>query len=175
MRHYRSRRMKKQEMPDLDITAFMNLMVILVPFLLITAVFSRITILQLNLPSANTNPVANPIKELQLEVIIRKDSLEIGDRNVGVLNRLEKIQGHYDLVSLSRLIATYKNNFPQKSDVTILSEANTDYDTLVQVMDRLRMTEVLQENEKIQIELFPNISLGDAPALVKVESNGATK
>ena len=38
---------------ELNITAFMNLMVILVPFLLITAVFSRITVLELNLPALN--------------------------------------------------------------------------------------------------------------------------
>jgi len=36
--------------PELEITTFLNLMVVLVPFLLITAVFSRITILQLKLP-----------------------------------------------------------------------------------------------------------------------------
>ncbi|HED18649.1 MAG TPA: biopolymer transporter ExbD, partial [Gammaproteobacteria bacterium] len=40
--------------PELDITAFMNLMVILVPFLLISAVFSRITILELDLPAPGT-------------------------------------------------------------------------------------------------------------------------
>ncbi len=36
--------------PTLNITAFMNLMVVLTPFLLITAVFSRMAILELNLP-----------------------------------------------------------------------------------------------------------------------------
>ena len=35
---------------DLDITPFMNLMIVLVPVLLISMVFSHITILQLNLP-----------------------------------------------------------------------------------------------------------------------------
>jgi biopolymer transport protein ExbD len=38
---------------ELNITAFMNLMVILVPFLLITAVFSRLAILELNLPGCS--------------------------------------------------------------------------------------------------------------------------
>lgn len=37
---------------ELNITAFMNLMVILVPFLLMTAVFTHLTILELNLPKA---------------------------------------------------------------------------------------------------------------------------
>ncbi|MEM7805474.1 MAG: biopolymer transporter ExbD, partial [Pseudomonadota bacterium] len=42
------------EATELNITAFMNLMVILVPFLLITAVFSRLAILELNLPGASS-------------------------------------------------------------------------------------------------------------------------
>lgn len=45
------RRKRMQETVELNITAFMNLMVILVPFLLITAVFSRMTVLELNLPA----------------------------------------------------------------------------------------------------------------------------
>ena len=41
---------RKHPAAELNITAFMNLMVVLVPFLLMTAVFSHITILDLNLP-----------------------------------------------------------------------------------------------------------------------------
>ena len=52
MRSRFRRRRRSQDPGDINITAFMNLMVILVPFLLITAVFSRITILELNLPTA---------------------------------------------------------------------------------------------------------------------------
>ena len=52
----RGGRRQQQEAAELNITAFMNLMVILVPFLLITAVFSRLAILQLNLPGSSTEP-----------------------------------------------------------------------------------------------------------------------
>ncbi|MEZ5566521.1 MAG: hypothetical protein R3F24_13915 [Gammaproteobacteria bacterium] len=45
------RRRRNTETPGLEITAFMNLMVVLVPFLLITAVFSRLAIIELNLPA----------------------------------------------------------------------------------------------------------------------------
>lgn len=173
MKHYRSRRRRSGDPTELDITALMNLMVILVPFLLINAVFSRVAILQLNLPGASTG-AANQIKELQLEVIIRKDSLEVGDRNVGVLNRLEKRDGEYNLNALTKVIKEIKNNFPQKTDVTILAEANTDYDTLIQVMDRLRVTEMQQDGEWVNVELFPNISLGDAPVLEKSTPPGPT-
>ncbi|WP_455199249.1 ExbD/TolR family protein, partial [Kaarinaea lacus] len=63
-----------RETPELNITAFMNLMVVLVPFLLISAVFSQMTILDLNLPSDNQpNQNKNQKKELNFEVIVRKD------------------------------------------------------------------------------------------------------
>ena len=46
----RRRRLRKQG-AHLEITAFINLIVVLVPFLLSTAVFSRLAVLDLNLPA----------------------------------------------------------------------------------------------------------------------------
>jgi biopolymer transport protein ExbD len=51
MKSRRLRTRRSKDPADLDITAFMNLMVVLVPFLLITAVFSRLAVLELNLPA----------------------------------------------------------------------------------------------------------------------------
>ena len=82
----RSRRGSRNvETAELNITAFMNLMVILVPFLLITAVFSRLAILELNLPGSSTEPADPQELTFQLEVIVRNYSIEVGDRNVGAL------------------------------------------------------------------------------------------
>ena len=79
----RSRIRRQHEPAELDITSFMNLMVILVPFLLITAVFSRMAILELNLPTADA-VVHEQQPEFALEVIVRAEHIEIGDRNAGV-------------------------------------------------------------------------------------------
>ncbi|MCS6946778.1 MAG: biopolymer transporter ExbD, partial [Steroidobacteraceae bacterium] len=70
------RRHRRKEAEDMNITAFMNLMVILVPFLLVTAVFSRLTILQLNLPG-EAQPTTETTDELKLEVIVRKDQIQV--------------------------------------------------------------------------------------------------
>ena len=51
-------------------TTFMNLMVVLVPFLLITAVFSRITIVELDLPSAQSAAPSTPT--FRVEVVVRE-------------------------------------------------------------------------------------------------------
>ena len=48
--HYKRR--TKSDAHEIDVTTFLNLMVVLVPFLLITAVFSRLTIVELDLPSS---------------------------------------------------------------------------------------------------------------------------
>jgi biopolymer transport protein ExbD len=148
---------------EMNITAFMNLMVILVPFLLITAVFSRVTILELNLPpsaSAKTKPEV----ELQLEITIRDDALIVGERHTGVIQRIAKDSKGYDYTALSKVLQRIKSRFPDKQNATILSEPDTAYETLVQVMDAVRLAEVVQQGALTKVELFPDISIGDAPS-----------
>ncbi|HSG58841.1 MAG TPA: biopolymer transporter ExbD [Woeseiaceae bacterium] len=154
------------ETAELNITAFMNLMVILVPFLLITAVFSRLAILELNLPGSSTEPADPQEQAFQLEVIIREDKLEVGDRNQGLLGVYPNTdQGEYDYDALSAKLRQLKTRYPQKTDASILLESDIAYDTLVQVMDRVRVEEEVTDDSIRRNDLFPNISIGDAPVL----------
>jgi len=157
----RSRRIKKRAV-ELDITAFMNLIVVLVPFLLSSTVFSRLAILELNLPAAASGP-ASAKQDLQLEVIIRSNALEVADRNRGLIRRIENNADGYDYAALSAVMRQVKASFPDKVDATILSERNTSYNTLVQVMDAVRVAKVFQANSVASVELFPALSIGDAP------------
>ncbi len=163
----RSRRGSRRNVDtaELNITAFMNLMVILVPFLLITAVFSRLAILELNLPGSSTEP-ANP-QELvfQLEVIVREGRIEVGDRNIGALGIYPNTPQGYDYEALSAKLSAIKKSYPDKTDAAILLESNIAYDTLVQVMDRVRIEERVEGQRIRRIDLFPDISIGDAPVV----------
>ncbi len=151
---------------ELNITAFMNLMVILVPFLLITAVFSRLAILQLNLPGSSTEPVEPQEQTFQLEVIVRQDKIEVGDRNQGLLGIYPNSDdGEYDYDALSVKLSELKDRYPSKTDAAILLESDIVYDTLVQVMDRVRLEEEIQDESIVRSDLFPDISIGDAPVL----------
>ena len=162
MRRRLHRRSGSSELPEINITAFMNLMVILVPFLLITAVFSRITILELNLPAAATQPQQDK-QALQLEIIVRKDSIEVGDLAGGLLKRIDITSSGHDLQQLSGLLQAVKARFPDKLDATLLLEADVPYETVVAVMDKVRAASVVQAGSVLQAELFPEISIGDAP------------
>jgi biopolymer transport protein ExbD len=163
MRSRRGSRRSNVDTAELNITAFMNLMVILVPFLLITAVFSRLAILELNLPGSSTEP-ANP-QELvfQLEVIVREGRIEVGDRNIGALGIYPNTADGYDYEALSAKLSEIKQSYPEKTEAAILLESNIAYDTLVQVMDRVRIQEKIEGQRILRSDLFPDISIGDAP------------
>ncbi len=158
------RKHRQHDAAELNITAFMNLMVILVPFLLITAVFSRLAILELNLPSSGEQLADDEPLTMQLEVIVRDDRIEIGERNGGLLTRLPSQEEGYDYPGLTEYLKRVKATFPDKLDATILLEPEVPYDVLVQVMDAVRIFEAEEEGgELVQAELFPEISIGDAP------------
>jgi biopolymer transport protein ExbD len=165
MNNMRERR--RRETAELNITAFMNLMVILVPFLLITAVFSQVAILELNLPSS-TDQLDTPEPEtMQLEVIIREDRVEVGERSAGLLTQIPVTESGYDYAALATYLKQVKARFPDKIDATILLESDVSYDVLVQVMDVVRVYEAESGGEPVQAELFPQISIGDAPVLAR--------
>ncbi len=161
----RRRNRHTPETAELNITAFMNLMVILVPFLLMTAVFSRLAILELTLPGSSTEPADPQELVFQLEIIVREGQIEVGDRNVGALGVYPRDVGGYDYEALTAKLTEIKNSYPEKTEASILLEADIAYDTLVQVMDRVREVETVVDNVIVRTDLFPDISIGDAPII----------
>lgn len=167
--HYRR---KDKEVPELDITTFLNLMVVLIPFLLISAVFSRVTVLELDVPSGGGGAQVKP--KLVLEVIVRKRGLEIGNGK-GVVASMKKVDGKYDIPTLSKYLQKIKKNYPDKTDAVVLMEPNLEYEYLVLVMDAVRSAEKIPVSNVLldmeikpnappeKIVLFTNISVGDAP------------
>ena len=167
IRSRRGGRHHRHDAAELNITAFMNLMVILVPFLLITAVFSRLAILELNLPGSSSEPVEPQDQTFQLEIIVRQDKIEVGDRNQGLLGIYPNGEGGYDYAALADKLLELKERYPTKTDASILLEQDIAYDTLVQVMDTVRVAQEIDEDKGVidRSDLFPNISIGDAPVL----------
>jgi len=154
-----------RDVPELDITAFLNLMVVLVPFLLLSAVFSHLAILELNLPpdSQQQADKNKPKKERNFEVIVRKDAMVVADTLGGVIKRIELKDGKQDFKALSDLLIAIKLKFPKKQNISLLLEPEIPYDTLVQVMDTVREVKVLEAASVVRKELFPQIAIGDAP------------
>jgi biopolymer transport protein ExbD len=153
---------KQHEPPELDITTFLNLMVVLIPFLLISAVFSRITIMELSVPIGSGGASNKP--NFTIEVIIRNLGLEIADGS-SVVAAIPKKGDQHDMKKLSELLVRLKTQYPEKEDATVLMEPKIEYDYLIQVMDAVRSTEIRTPGSGAtqNMVLFPNISIGDAP------------
>jgi biopolymer transport protein ExbD len=148
---------------ELLLVPMIDIFTVLVTFLLMTAVFSRTVILELKLPPANAE-FTPPPPGLQLEVVVRKDALVVDDRNSGNLATFPNVASGYDYDALSHYLQQVKSKFPDKTDATVLLEPDVPYDVVVQVMDRMRVLEVNAGLDIVQYELFPDVSLGDAPA-----------
>jgi biopolymer transport protein ExbD len=155
------RRMRKPA--ELLLVPMIDIFTVLVTFLLMTAVFSRTVVLQLNLPASQTE-FKDPPPGLQLEVMVRKDQLLVADRNTGPLHAVPNTPAGPDYDGLTEYLKFVKTKFPEKTDASILLEPDTAYDKLVQVMDHVRVFETGEGANVIQAELFPDISIGDAPA-----------
>ncbi|WP_444916756.1 ExbD/TolR family protein [Microbulbifer sp. JMSA003] len=169
----RRRHGRDKEAPELDITAFLNLMVVLVPFLLVSAVFSRVTILELNMPSgAGGGAPDDPT--VTVEVVVREQAVEISDGEK-VIARFPNLnidgEGEnapietpvladteqteilavlptaevYDLKKLTQFLLEVKASYPEKTDSIILMEPTIAYEHLVGIMDTVRGAEVRVE------------------------------
>jgi biopolymer transport protein ExbD len=164
-RSYQTRKLERHNRrpAELLLVPMIDIFTVLVTFLLMTAVFSRTVILQLNLPASQTE-FKDPPPGLQIEIMVRKDLLQVADRNSGPLATLPNNATGYDYDGLTDYLKRIKAKFPEKTDATILLEPDTPYDILVQVMDRTRVFEMSEGLNTNQFQLFPDISIGDAPA-----------
>jgi biopolymer transport protein ExbD len=158
---------RELEEADLDITPFMNLMIVLVPVLLISMVFSHITILQLNLPDLTGSVTQSAEKNRQLEVVLRKSSFEVYFPSGVLVKTIDARESEYgeklDYETLSLVLQEIKRQVKDKSDVLLLSEADVSYQSLISTMDTVRAFRTVVATSAVEVELFPEISLGDAP------------
>jgi biopolymer transport protein ExbD len=165
-RHHYKRR-TKQPAYEIDVTTFLNLMVVLVPFLLITAVFSRLTIVELNLPSSAGGP-SSAEEGFQPEVIVREEGIEITNGKV-IIASIPNKEGEYDFETLSDYMVELKQTYPGQDAASVLMEARIPYDYLIRVMDIVRSVAVpiedaVEGEEQFElVALFSEVSVGDAP------------
>ncbi|HUX74602.1 MAG TPA: biopolymer transporter ExbD [Steroidobacteraceae bacterium] len=150
---------------DLNIVPMIDMMVILVFFLIFTAVFSKTNILQLNLPANAAAALLPP--GLKLEVIVRANDILINNSNPDrgrspLLDDFPNKAGKYDYDALSTYMRMVKAQFPNMTDASVLLGPDVPYNVLVQVMDAVRVYQ-LPIAPYSKAALFPDIVIGDAP------------
>ena len=171
-----SRRARKPA--ELLLVPMIDIFTVLVTFLLMTAVFSRITIVQLDLPSASDGKVTEPT--FRLEVIVRPEGLELTNGRESIA-ALPLVNGDYDLTTLSAMALALKKEHPTVDTASVLMAPEVEYDNLIQVMDAIRSADartaaaaglyastVGADGQQTtiasgRVPLFTAVALGDAP------------
>lgn len=153
--------------PDepLNLIPVMNLLSILIPFLTLSAVFMRLSVLPTTLPTADESEIDNADKpdkpdepdkpKLNLTVTIIKDGFVVAGTG-GVLGNTAqdggptiplKSDGAYDFEGLTKKLVEIKKLYPEEKDVILIPEMklvaeseNIDipYQTIIATMDAIR-------------------------------------
>lgn len=169
------RRHRRGEDAELEITAFMNLMIVLVPILLLGMVFSRITVVDVVLPPLAPGTLSEADKQA-VELVIRAEGMRVNYPRGVLLKRIpRRSDGEQDYELLSLVLQEVKRQLREQGieqqDITILSEPDIDYQTIVHAMDTVRSFKALVAASMVDAALFPQISFGDAP--VQKSSGGS--
>ena len=163
-----ARRLKRTP-AHLEITAFINLIVVLVPFLLSVAVFTHLSVIDLSLPAQSNEQIQklDPNKPLKLEVVVRSKWVEVNDKHGGRLidPPIPNVANGPDVKTLSAAMQMIKQKYPQHDDASVLAENEIPYESLVHVMDAVRAGYQVQDKKIVVTDYFPNISVGDAPVV----------
>jgi len=166
----RRRHRRLTSSPELDITAFLNLMIVLVPVLLLGMVFSQFRMIELNFPGMDAGQAPEP-EEFRLVVTLIPQGIEIADSDRGLIRVLPVGQEGQDFANLRQVLRQIKTRVPDKTDVVLEVGPDIDYQTLVTAMDTVRSYPAVVAASVVEGELFPDVSLMDAPEDRKLAAN----
>lgn len=134
---------------DVNILPVMNIFLLLIPFLLLTAVFVRLAVIELSLPTLGKGegpPQYDQEKLVLIILAIRENGFQL--KSLGFkFDPIDNTNGQYNYTLLVNQLKEIKLQHPQAEDIIISPEAHVKYDIIIKVMDRCRESG------------FPNVSL----------------
>lgn len=170
----RRRHRRLSTSPELDITAFLNLMIVLVPVLLLGMVFSQVRMIELNFPGMESGEAPAP-QEFRLVVTLIPDGIEIADSDRGLIRVLPVNQKGQDFERLQQVLRQIKSRVPDKTDLVLEVGPDIDYQTLITAMDTVRSYPAVVAASVVEGELFPDVSLMDAPEDRQLAANAGAE
>lgn len=165
---------RSQDAPDLDLVPIMNMVTILIPFLLMSAQFVTIAVIDSTLPaiSADSAPTEDKPDKPPLNLSVAITSL--GYRVLGSAGPLKANEGadanlipcepagcptpdSYDAVELTKLLAQVKDEYEEEENVILLPDSSTEYEVIIRTMDATRSDTENKDSDGKARSLFPNV------------------
>lgn len=156
---------------EIDVTSFMNLMIVLVPVLLMSMTFTKITVMEINLPELSGGSGSTSLDQSQLEVVVRDSGMAVYFPAGSLVKDIPITEaGHYDFDTLSLVLREVKKKVSDKRDALIMVGKDLEYQTLINTMDTVKSYQTVIAADLAEVELFPEISLGDVTDKKKAKS-----
>ncbi len=152
----------------LNLTSMIDIFTVLLFFLLVyaseLAIFTPLSVLKLNLPGPQAQ-AAPAVPPLQIEIVLRRTELQLM-RNGALVQKIPRRRDGADYQALAQHLRRLKTESPVTKEIVLRPEPLIPYEDLVHVMDAARIGAPLPAAAQPAPELFPDIRIGDAPALV---------
>jgi biopolymer transport protein TolR len=124
---------------DLNLVPFIDLMSVLITFLLLSAVWTQVSMIQLGASFASprldqeTPPTPPPLENLVLRLDIRAAGyiLYVGKDTTSI----PKVNDEYDKTNLKAALVAVKQKYPDKGGIKLAIEDEIIYDHVVAAMD----------------------------------------
>lgn len=134
MRSRKQSRFRSSVEGDLEILPLMNLFVVLIPMMLLSAVFLEVTVVRMDLPVEGAEGSA--IESLDLAVRIEDDRYVIQGSSLAETEVRRAGEGDRD--ALTEALRVVAEAHPSNKSVRIVSRPATHYEEIIRVMDASR-------------------------------------
>lgn len=136
-----SKRGGRQTNMDLNVVPFIDLMSVLISFLLITAVWTQVSMIQIGSSlygkksDTQPNPEPPPLASLVLKIDVKGTGyvLTVGKQAIA----LPLLNGEFDDDGLLAQLQRIKQLYPEKTDAVISVADDLAYERLIKAMDNL--------------------------------------
>lgn len=145
----------EEEVNELNLIPIMNLIIILIPALLLSAAFVQFAVINVSAPQIGSNSNEKPPEDdkppLNLTVAVTDKGFTVAGTGA-VLGGQEGTEeagptvpkgpgGEYDYEALTAKLAEIKDAFPDETKVILNAEPDIKYEIIINVMDASRETE----------------------------------
>ncbi len=160
---------------NLDLVPIMNMVTILIPFLLLSAQFVELAVIDTTLPAIGdptpTNEPPDPDK-LNLSIMVTSNGFTITGADL-VLPKDDEINGpkvacleagcrtpeSYDYRALTTKLAKVKDRWENEENVILVPDATVPFEVLIHLMDACRDDREDKDADGKSRLLFPNVVL----------------
>ena len=152
---------------DVNLVPIMNLFVVLIPFLLMSAAFFHISVINASVPALQKekNDLAKSDVAVTMMVRMKPEAYTItASSDTLPRGELDKLRTEIPrtgedkgLKGLNDHMLACKQRYPKSETMLLVPDASVQYQEVIATMDSGRWTELEQEGAKVRYDLFPNV------------------